>query len=241
MFEMIDVLLVDDHSLIREGLGGLINAQPDMRVVASAETSREALALVREHKPDIVVLDIMLPDFSGLDTIPQMLRIAESAPTGGDAKSGDDTSPERRKNLAIVILSMYDNENAVYHALRAGATSYVTKSSPSEEVLLAIRRAYVGQSYLSPSVADFVIGKFLRSKGDDHADSLYNLLSEREQEVFRLVVEGHSNAQIADFLSISPKTVEKHRANLMAKLNVHSFRELLRIAVQIGLIEVQSE
>ena len=218
----INVLLVDDHQLILQGLTNLINAQPDMVVVGTAETGAQGVGAARNLRPDVVVLDINLPDFNGLVVATQMTQL--SAPS---------------HKLGVVVLSMYDKERTVVNALKAGATSYVTKASPSDEIIQAIRSTHRGRPYLSSNVAGHVVNTMLRG-GRETAGGLYDLLTEREQEVFRLLVHGHTNRAIAEFLSISPRTVEKHRANIMAKLEVRTARELILVALEIGVLEQET-
>jgi two-component system response regulator NreC len=217
----ITVILADDHPMMRDGLVTVINSQPDMQVVGEASTGREAVQMVCKLTPDVAVLDIQMPDFTGLDIIQEIKRNYSAG----------------HKPVQVVMFSMFHKESFVLRALKAGALGFVTKASPSSEVVRAVRQVYCGSYYLSPDISDNVIKAFLENRTTQLTGSLYNLLTEREQEIFHLLVEGNSNRAIADLLSLSERTVEKHRANIMAKLEVRSYRELIGYAVQIGVLE----
>lgn len=216
------VLLVDDHPLIRDGLLDVINAQPDMVVVGEAENGEQALQMIRELKPCSVVLDIALPDFNGID-IAAKIR---------------DYSLSTKQTINVIILSMFLKESLVYQALQCGAKGYIVKTASSSEIIHAIRHVCHGRYYLSPEVSTSIIPEYLKSHECAESLNPYNLLTTREQQIFRLLAEGHSNKEIADFLSISPKTVERHRANLMSKLDITSYRDLLKFAIELGILEI---
>lgn len=216
----ITVVLVDDHPLIREGLAAIVDSQPDMQVIGQASDSNEALLVIRKRLPDVVLLDISLPGVSGLGLVGQIRACA---------------TPDRP--IRVVIVTMYNRESVVVRALNAGAVGFVTKTSPSAEVIQAVRSAARGNYYLSQDISNRVIQEYLRSNQAPVFNSHYDLLTEREQEILHLLVGGQPNRAIAELLCISPATVAKHRANIMEKLDVHSFRELIRYAVQIGLID----
>ena len=217
----IRVMLVDDHALIREGLRTMINAEADTEVVCEAESARKALEVFRRTKPDIVILDISLPDYSGLQVAAQLIEIAQR------------TELQSR----VIILSMHAKKSLVDRALQSGVYGYLSKCSPSSEIMKAIRSVYQGNHYICPTLAALLVPEYIRQKNTQADNEAYNLLTPREQEIFRLLVEGQSNQQISVLLSISDKTVQRHRANLMAKLNVKSYRELLHYSVKIGLFE----
>ena len=217
----INVILADDHPMLREGLQTIINAQPDMQVIGESSSGRETIQIVRRLAPDVAVLDIMMPDFSGLDIIAEIRRSHSAA----------------GRPIQVVMFSMANKEALVLRALRTGALGFVTKTSPSSEVVQAIRRVYRGSFYLSSDISDTVIQTYLNDRNAEETGNRYDLLSEREQEIFHLLVEGNSNRAIADLLALSDRTVEKHRANIMAKLEIRSFRELISYAVQIGVLE----
>jgi len=213
----IRVLIADDHAIVRDGLRQLLNGQQDMEAVGEAGDGREALEKAKSLHPDVVLLDVAMPRLSGLEVIS---LIRESAP-----------------DSQIVVLSMHAKETYVQQALAAGALGYVLKASPSEDILEAIRAARRGEYFLSSRLRAEVIGKYLKTRKSAPSLRGYDLLSEREQQVFRLVAQGHSTDQIADILCVSPKTVEKHRTSLMNKLGVHDRLELLKYAIKIGIVD----
>jgi two-component system response regulator NreC len=213
----IRVLIADDHAIVRDGLRQLLNGQPDMEAVGEAGDGREALEKAKSLHPDVVLLDVAMPRLSGLEVIS---LIRESAP-----------------DSQIVVLSMHAKETYVQQALAAGALGYVLKASPSQDILEAIRAARLGEYFLSSRLRAEVIGKYLKTRKSPPSLRGYDLLSEREQQVFRLVAQGHSTDQIADVLCVSPKTVEKHRTSLMNKLGVHDRLELLKYAIKIGIVD----
>ena len=213
----IKVLIADDHAIVREGLRQLLNGQTDMEVAGEAEDGRQALEKVKSLHPDVILLDIAMPHLSGLEVIS---LIKEAAP-----------------ETQVVVLSMHSKETYVQQVLSSGALGYVLKASPSTDILEAIRMAHRNEYFLSSRLKAEVIGKYLKTKRSVPALRGYDLLTEREQQVFRLVAQGHSTSQIADILCVSPKTVEKHRTSLMNKLGVHDRLELLKYAIKIGIVD----
>jgi two-component system response regulator NreC len=213
----IRVLIADDHPIVRKGLRQLLEAEADMEVVEEAADGMEALEKVRAHHPDVLLLDIAMPRLSGLETA-QMVGSA---------------APETK----IVIISMYEKEAYARQALDAGALGYVLKGGPSEDILTAIRSAHKGRYFLSSSITSSVVDVYLKGRQKETPDEGYQSLSERERQVFLLLVEGFSTAQIADTLCISPKTVEKHRLNIANKLGTESPVEMVKYAVRIGLVD----
>jgi two-component system response regulator NreC len=213
----IKVLIADDHAIVREGLRQLLNGQTDMEVAGEAEDGRQALEKVKSLHPDVILLDIAMPHLSGLEVI-SLIR---------------ETAPETQ----VVVLSMHSKETYVQQVLSSGALGYVLKASPSTDILEAIRMAHRDEYFLSSRLKAEVIGKYLKTKRSAPALRGYDLLTEREQQVFRLVAQGHSTSQIADILCVSPKTVEKHRTSLMNKLGVHDRLELLKYAIKVGIVD----
>ncbi len=210
------IMIADDHEIVREGLKQLINGQEDMKVVGDAQDGLETLAKVRKLRPDVLLLDIAMPRLNGLEAI---YLIKESMP-----------------DLPIVIFSIHRKEVFVHRALAAGALGYILKASPSTEVLDALRAAHRGKYYLSSEISAEVINIYLARKKSKPTGG-YDLLTEREQQVFRLMVEGGSTKQIAELLCVSPKTVEKHRANLMKKLGINDLVGLIKYAIKINIID----
>jgi len=213
----IRVLIADDHAIVRDGLQQLLRNRQDMEVAGEAEDGHQALERAKTLRPDVVLLDIAMPRLSGIEVIG---LIREAVP-----------------DSQIVVLSMHAKETYVQQALAAGALGYVLKASPSQDILDAIRAARRGEYFLSSRLQAEVIGKYLKAQQGIPSVRSYDLLSEREQQVFRLVAQGRSTNQIADILCVSPKTVEKHRTSLMNKLNVHDRLDLLKYAIKIGIVD----
>jgi DNA-binding NarL/FixJ family response regulator len=213
----IRILIADDHAIVRDGLRQLLNSQADMEVTGEAEDGREALKKVKTLRPDVILLDIAMPRLSGLEVI-TLIREAST-------------------ETQVVVLSMHAKETYVQQVLASGAMGYVLKASPSTDILEAIRTAHRGEYFLSSRLKAEVIGQYLKTRPAALAVRGYELLTEREQQVFRLVAQGHSTAQIAEILCVSAKTVEKHRTSLMNKLGVHDRMELLKYAIKIGVVD----
>ena len=211
------ILLADDHTIVREGLKKLLDGEPDMTVVGEAGDGIEALEKAKAVRPDVILLDIAMPRLSGLEAV-HLIK---------------DALPD----VKIVVLSMHKREAYVHQVFASGALGYVLKASPSEEILEAVRAAHRGEYFLSSKIRSDVIGVYLSSRRERPVARGYDLLSEREQQVFRLVVEGNSTDTIADILCISPKTVEKHRAVVMKKLDIHDVLGLIKYAVKIGIVD----
>jgi len=212
----IRVLIADDHAVVRDGLKRLLEEQQDISVIGEATDGIQAVKKVKTLKPDVVVIDIQMPNLNGLEAV-NLIK---------------DAVPE----IQVVLLSMHKKDAYVYQALVAGAMGYVLKASPTSDVLKAIRCVHKGEYFLSSQVNSELIGAFLKSQSEKAPASGYDLLSEREQQVFRLLVEGKSSAEIADILCISSKTVEKHRANTMKKLDIHNMVEMVKYAIKINII-----
>ncbi|MEE9911526.1 MAG: response regulator transcription factor [Deltaproteobacteria bacterium] len=213
----IKLLVTDDHDIVRDGLKQLLNSQSDMEVIGEACDGREALEKIKLLHPDVVLLDITMPNMTGLEVV-NLIR---------------DVTPKTR----IVVFSMHAKESYVKEILASGAFGYVLKASPSSDILTAIRAAYRGEYFLSSKLKAEVIDKYVKGHTGTPSVSGYDLLTEREQQVFRLVAQGHSTDRIADFLCISPKTVEKHRTSIMRKLDIHDRFELLKYAIKIGVVD----
>ena len=212
---MIKILIADDHGVVAEGLKHLIEAQADMRVVAIAADGREAVRVAREAQPDVVLMDLSMPELNGADAARAIL--------------------ERDPKCRVIVLSMYSDREYVRRALTAGAAGYVVKRSAAKEVVEAIRAVFGGGRYLSPRVADVVIDDY----ADDKADDPLARLSAREREVLQLLAEGRTGAEIAQRLSLSQKTVETYRARLVEKLGIRDLAGLVRFAIQKGLVSLE--
>ncbi len=212
----IRILLADDHALVRAGVRRILDAEPDLTVVAEASDGAEAVELARTTSPDLAVLDISMPRMTGLQAARDIKRRAPSVQT--------------------LMLSMHDNEQYFFTALKAGACGYVLKSAADEDLVSACRAALRGESFLYAGVASTLVRDFLdRMRRGERMPAA--VLTAREDEVVKLIAEGHSSKEIASTLVISYKTVERHRANILAKLGMRDRTELTRYAMRAGLIE----
>ena len=210
----IRVLIADDHQIMRDGLCNLLEKEGDLEVVGNADNGRTAVHLAETMSPDIVVMDIGMPDLNGIEATRQI-----------HAQTPD---------VKVIALSMHADRRFVIGMLRAGATGYLLKDSAFEELTHAIRTVQSGHRYLSPVIADVVIHEYL-SQVDEPSSSLSSELTPREREVLQLLAEGHSTKDIADALHVSRKTIETHRAQIMEKLDLHSIAELTKYAIREGL------
>jgi DNA-binding NarL/FixJ family response regulator len=211
----VKILIADDHGVVAEGLKHLIEAQPDMQVVGTVGDGREAVRLAREAQPDVVLMDLSMPELNGADATRAIL--------------------ERDARCRVIVLSMYAEREYVRRALQAGASGYVVKRSAAKEVVEAIRAVYAGQRYLSPKVADVVIDDYTT---EDKQDPL-GRLSAREREVLQLLAEGRTGAEIAARLALSQKTVETYRARLVEKLGIRDVAGLVKFAIQRGIVSLE--
>jgi len=210
------VLLADDHNLIRAGLRLVISQEPDFQVVGEAGNGRQAVEMARELKPDVVVMDIGMPDLNGIEACRQILNDVPDS--------------------HVVMLSMHSDEGYVLRALKAGARAYLLKDSAEADLARAIRAAAGGKSFFSPAVAKLLLDDYIRKLQRTGAEDSYELLTPREREILQLVAEGKSSKDIANLLSLSVYTVETHRANILQKLNLKSVAELILYAVRKGII-----
>lgn len=213
----IRILVADDHTVIRRGIVGLLNAQPDMEVVGEAGTGREAVASAAALRPDVVLLDVAMPDLNGLGAT-RAIRA-------------------ERPDACVLILTMHDREDYLFQALRAGASGYVLKGADTDDLLTAVRAVARGGVYLFPQVARELLADYLRRarSGEDAAGGR-SVLTDREQEIVQLIAEGKTAARIAEDLQISVHTVRSHRDNIMTKLDLHDRAALIRYAVRRGLV-----
>lgn len=212
----IRLLVTDDHALIRRGIVGLLNSQPDMEVVGEAGSGEEALQKTAALTPDVVLMDIGLPGISGLDAT---RHIREQTPSA-----------------QVLILTVHDREDYLFQALKAGATGYILKGADIQDLLTAIRSVYQGGVYLYPTVTKTLLADYLRRVESGEKVDGYDGLTEREREVLRLIALGQTTVEIAKDLSLSPHTVQAHRDHIMEKLNLHRKAELVRYAIRKGLI-----
>lgn len=207
---MITVLLADDHPIVRKGLRSLLEGEEEIEVVAEAGDGLEAVRMTKEYEPDVLVVDLAMPGMDGLEVT---RRVREGVP-----------------DTYVVVLSMHADASYVARAVRNGATGYVLKDSSADELVEAVRSVHRGRSFFSEKLSIDI------SPVDEGVTDRYETLTEREREVLHLVAEGHTSPEIAEKLFISPRTVDTHRSNLMAKLGIHSQLDLVRYALQRGLI-----
>ena len=212
---MIRVFIADDHAVVRDGLCYLLEAQSDLTVVGDAGNGREAVALVKQLKPDVVLMDISMPELNGIDATAQIIQAV----------------PE----TCVIILSMQGTAEYVYRALQAGAHGYLLKDSAGKVVVEAVRAVYGGSRYFSDEVTSTLVTDYLQQRQGGLEKSPLERLSGREREILQLVVEGKSSAEIGQILSLSPKTVETYRSRLMEKLGIKDLPSLVKFAVQHGL------
>jgi DNA-binding NarL/FixJ family response regulator len=210
------ILLADDHALVRRGVRLILDGEPDLRVVAEAGDGAEAIAMAREHPVDLAVLDVAMPRMTGLQAARELSA--------------------RHPSLRILMLSMYDNEQYFFQSLKAGACGYVLKSVADRDLVAACRAAVRGEPFLYPGAVTALVRDYLdrARQGGEPPD---RVLTAREEEILKLVAEGHSSKDIADMLVISVKTVQRHRANLLQKLGLRDRLQLTRYAIRAGLIE----
>lgn len=213
---MTTIILADDHQVLREALRLLLETQTDFHVIAETGDGLEALQLTEKHKPDVLIADMMMPGLSGLEVARRTKRLFPA--------------------VKVIVLSMHDTESYVVESLQAGVAGYVLKKSSSQELVFAIRQALAGNLYLSPSLNERAIQAYMQRSQESRIEDPFDALTDREREVFQLAAEGLNNPQIAERLSLSARTVEMHRGNLMKKLGLKSQTELVKYAVKRGMV-----
>lgn len=211
-------ILADDHALVREALRTLIETRlPDVEILGEASTGVETLRLCREHQPDLLVLDISMPDLGGLEVLAEL----------------PSTSPRTK----VAVVSQYSDRAYVIRALRLGAKAYVPKKALGKDLVTALQAVLEGRTYLDPTVADLVVDAAIHPEQDTEGTARLKKLTKREREVLRLTAEGRTAKEVAQVLCISPHTVNRHRANLMEKLGLHGKADLVKFAIQVKLID----
>jgi two-component system, NarL family, response regulator NreC len=210
------ILLADDHTLVREGLRKILETQRDWEVIGEASDGREAVRQALDLKPDLIILDLAMPQLSGVDAIQQIVR--------------------RLPSVRVLALSMHANEAYVTRALKAGAHGYILKDSAGNDLLRAVAALMQNKSFFSPAVSKVMLDDYVRQLAERGITDRYDTLSEREREVFQLIAEGRANKEIAEILCLSPSTVETHRARIMEKLDMHNAVEIALYAVRRGII-----
>ncbi len=215
---MIKIVLADDHQIVRHGLRSLLSAEPDMQVVGEADNGREVVRLVQEKSPQVVIMDISMPDLNGIEATRQILG--------------------ERPGIKVIALSMHSDSLFVLNMFKAGASGYLLKDCALEELVKAVRTVLSRKIYLSPGISDIVIKDFVIGWSPPDS-SAYSILTTREREVLQLMAEGRNTNQIAESLCVSVKTVEAHRKQLMNKLDIHSVAELTKYAIRQGLTSLE--
>ena len=214
----IKVLIVDDHTIVRDGVCALLALTGDIEVAGEAANGNEALEMVRKLEPDVVLMDIAMPIMGGLEAT---RRIHKEFP-----------------KTKVLVLTQHDDKEYFFPVIESGASGFISKAGASSELVQGIRSVYRGDSFLSPSVAKLMIEDYQRNTGERGKQDPYNQLTERERDILKLLAEGHSTQKIADILVITPKTVEGHKTNLMAKLGIHNRIELVKYALRKGIISI---
>jgi DNA-binding NarL/FixJ family response regulator len=210
------ILLADDHTVMRNGLRLLLERQPHLQVVGEAADGRQAVALSESAKPDVVIMDIAMPNLNGIEAARQIVN--------------------RNPRTAIAILSMHSDESYVIRALKAGARAYLLKDSAEADLLAAVRALTEGKSFFSPAISKILVEDYMRQLESRGAEDTYELLTNREREILQLLAEGRTNKEVANMLNLSLYTVETHRTHILQKLNLHSVPELILYAVRKGII-----
>jgi len=210
------ILLADDHTVMRNGLRLLLERQPHLQVVGEAADGRQAVAISESANPDVVIMDIGMPNLNGIEATRQIVN--------------------RNPRTAIAILSMHSDESYVIRALKAGARAYLLKDSAEADLLAAVRALTEGKSFFSPAISKILVEDYMRQLESRGAEDTYELLTNREREILQLLAEGRTNKEVANMLNLSLYTVETHRAHILQKLNLHSVPELILYAVRKGII-----
>lgn len=217
--QLIEIVIADDHTIVRQGLRKLLEEEECLKITGEAVDGHEAVQIVQKLKPDIVIMDIAMPLLNGIEAARQIHQSS--------------------LKTKIIILSMHDHTRYIRELLSIGVSGYLLKNSVSSDIIKAIMAAVKGERYLSPSISNRVIEDFVSMNRKTAQDELYNTLSNREREVFQMMVEGYSTKQIAEMLCLSPSTVKSHRSNIMEKLQMDNISKLIQYAIQLGVIDIQ--
>jgi two-component system response regulator NreC len=217
MSQKVRIVIADDHTILREGLRSLLSSNPSFEIVGEAEDGREAIKCVEKFKPDLIMTDLSMPRMNGMEAIKEIKR----------------ESPETK----VLVLTVHRAEEYILATFRAGADGYLLKDSTHAELVMAVKKVLSGKQYISPEISEKVIEGYLEGKKTLKSRTSWETLTQREREILKLIAEGYKNKEIADDLCISVKTVEKHRANLMEKLDLHSIQALTAFAIERGLVQ----
>ena len=212
----IRILLADDHQIVRQGLRRILEENPEMEVVGEASDGRQAVQMALETKPQVVVMDVSMPQMNGIEAIRQLSKRLPSA--------------------KVLVLSMYSDESYVVQVLEAGATGYLLKDSADTDLMQAVLAVHSGKSFFSPLISRILLDEYVRQLQEKGITDRYELLTEREREILQLIAEGKTSREIGELLNISASTVDTHRAHIMEKLDLHNPYEVVLYAVRKGLI-----
>lgn len=210
------IVIAEDHTILREGLHSLLSSEPELEVVGEAGDGRDAIRLAEKLNPDLILMDLSMPNMNGMDAIREIKK--------------------RLPEIKIIALTVHKTEEYILATLQVGANGYVLKDATHAELMIAIRSVLSGKTFLSPGVSEKVIDGYLEGRRDLKTQSSWDTLSPREREVLKLIAEGKKNREIAEFLYLSLKTVEKHRSNLMKKLDLHNAAALTAFAIEKGIV-----
>ena len=210
------IVIAEDHTILREGLRSLLSSDPNFEIIGEAEDGREAIRCVEKFKPDLILMDLSMPRMNGMEAISEIKK--------------------RFKETKILVLTVHKTEEYILATLKAGADGYILKDSTHAELVMAVKNVLSGKQYISPGISEKVIEGYLEGRKTLKTRTAWETLTQREREILKLIAEGYKNKEIADALCISVKTVEKHRANLMEKLDLHNVQALTTIAIEKGIV-----
>jgi len=213
----IKVLVADDHTILRQGIKSLLANEEEIEVIGEAKNGREALTIIEETLPDVILMDIAMPGLNGLEAT---RRIKKKFP-----------------RMKVLVLTMYTNEEYIFQILNAGANGYLVKETAFQDLISAIKAVYKNEAFMSPSISKKVINSYIKRAQNDEQETC-EILTTREREILQLIAEGNSSKKIAELLFISPKTVETHRTHIMDKLNIHNRTGLVKYAIRKGIVDV---
>ena len=215
----IEIVIADDHTIVRQGLRKLLEEEDCLKITGEAMNGREAVTIVHKLEPDVVIMDIAMPVLNGIEAARQI--------------------KQSTLKTKVIILSMHDHTRYIRELLSIGVSGYLLKNAVSNDIIKAIKKAVKGETYLSPSISNRVIEDYVGMNQKTSQDELYNTLTNREREVFQMMVEGHTTKKISEMLCLSPSTIKSHRSNIMGKLKMDNISKLIQYAIHLGIIEIQ--
>jgi DNA-binding NarL/FixJ family response regulator len=215
----IEIVISDDHTIVRQGLRKLLEDEDCLKITGEAMNGREAVTIVHRLKPDVVIMDIAMPVLNGIEAARQI--------------------KQSTLKTKVIILSMHDHTRYIRELLSIGVSGYLLKNAVSNDIIKAIKKAVKGETYLSPSISSRVIEDYVGMNQKTSQDELYNTLTNREREVFQMMVEGHTTKKISEMLCLSPSTIKSHRSNIMGKLKMDNISKLIQYAIHLGIIDIQ--